>query len=111
MKRFPWEDSLDPVRPESTREGAGAAEIHSLVDVVGCLERVEDRVGRERASEELTWRSSRQDPSLLEDFAEFLSSGSEEAGCAEPDRDFQESLRRKLWRLHVAMHVRPGPRH
>lgn len=110
MKRFPWHDSRDPVASESSRERTGAAAIHSLADGVGCLEQAGDPMGEE-ATDERAWRSSRDDPSVLEDFAEFLSPVAVEDSPGEPDRDFEQNLRRKLWRLHVALHLRPGRTH
>lgn len=108
MKRFEWHESFDPVAPESPREDA--AVIRSSADGVIRLEQACDP-GSEEATEDLPWRFSREDLSLLEDFEEFLSPGSNEGASWEPDRDFKERLRRRLWRLHVGMHVRGGRTH
>ena len=108
MKRFPWHDPHDPVPLESPR--AGAAAIHSLADGVRWLERAGDSGGEDPA-DVLPWQSSRDDLSVVEDFAEFLSSGSAEGSPGEPDRDFKEQLRRRLWRLHVGLRVRGGRTH
>jgi hypothetical protein len=108
MKRLQWHETFDPAAPESPREGAGV--IRSSADGVGCLGPACDPENEE-ATEDLSWRFSREDLSLLEDFAEFLSPGSVAGASGEPDRDFKERLRRRLWRLHVGIHVRRGQTH
>ncbi len=108
MKRFPWHEPHDPVPLESPRTNAAA--IHSLADGVRWLEQAGDP-GAEDAADVLLRQSSRDHPSVVEDFAEFLSSGSADGSPGEPDRDFKEQLRRRLWRLHVGLRVRRGRTH
>jgi len=110
MRRFPWLDADDPQASGSGRASRDAAAIHPLAEVLRCLEQVTDPQ-HDEASDERAWRSTRFDRSVVDDFAAFLAPPPADEPPPHPDPDFKERLRRRLWRLHVALHVRPVRRH
>jgi hypothetical protein len=78
---------------------AGSKGSQPILDVASFRHALDDPMG-----------TAMDDADLIADFAEFMAGDASPASnvLLEPDPDFRERLRRRLWRTHVVTHLRDG---
>ena len=89
-------------RPEERdfrQDVAGAPIAPPLIDVASFRHALDDPMG-----------PGESDAELMAEFAEFMDGDQdfEFSELTEPDPDFRERLRRRLWRAHVLANLREG---
>lgn len=99
MKRLNEAVVGDPADRKARQDVAGAPIAPRQVDVASFRHALDDPMG-----------TAESDAELLAEFAEFMDG--DHASAAEvlpdPDPDFRERLRKRLWRAHVMAHLREG---
>lgn len=78
---------------------AGSTGSQPILDVASFRHALDDPMG-----------TAMDDADLIADFAEFMAGETppDNHVLLEPDPDFRERLRRRLWRTHVVTHLRDG---
>lgn len=114
MKRTGKIDMLAAKREVSGRIGSRVHDPHAIRTVAASLDVMGLGTGDSDAAAGRLASGPEDDldASLIEDFAEFLVSPTwGDCATEQADPDFRETLRRRLWRLHVQTNLRDRHRH